>query len=1348
LNGETTGSGLPSGLSEEYIEHAVFFVVNWHAATVNVRLYPPSSSMVTDTIENARAYLEDLLSEGKSFSVSVLENSLLVNDVRLSDVDQQKAPVKSFVNWMNERGLSTIEFHPGISQEELTDVFEVLAAAPEMDQRADLSVELLGRGITHASINQRVYVAVSAGEDLSEGIRKASPLDTMKDEILMRYLMGRVNLGEVQDRELVDILSNPGKVGGLLSTFIAEEGTEGGVLIRSQKAEEALSSLSEMISHVEDEDLRELLSTQMSSVIAEMRPREMSAVLTGDGPQGLDIARIRERVLTILSDDKLYEVVDSLIDEYNDMKETSDTLDLAWQKEKLASLNALLLGVHEERGEAVSEVVDDKLEQAGVIEEREPSTGRRVLSAFQLLGGPLEEEYVELADGIDQTVSEQIRRLYEMEERELASGMLEKLAVNLDQESAAVRRFAATLVKETLETLKPEYRLMAADVLEDRLAGDLDVELDYAAFVPQVDSMAIIARAYMQEGMPDRANGILDLLETHTALEGKKGPELVKHAASLLERLTGPEGMVDIPALLMEKDELKRLRTVRALAEMGPQALAPLVDIVKDRGQIELREKALEAIVAAGEAGTQALLAEMHRENEWYVHRNILNVIADLKLTVAAGDISEMMSNPDERLRREAVRCLARVGATESVQVVKGAVTDSSPAVRKTAVRVLGMFKDPTVAEYLVEIINGQGPRGKDEDQSVVEAACLALGDLHDVSYAPRLVELLGKGGLFKKSRPDEIRAAACIALGAIGDESLVPVLQKAAGDPSMMVRSSAEKALRKLSGGITSPQPVPPEELPEAVVEAPPEEPEEELEEYRPPPHPEAQMGSPFEEPVLEKPTVRPAAPGIAATGGLDEGTPVEGELPPWEAPSGLEELPSPVEWVDEPTQPEAAAPYESPEETGPALEPVTPEEEYVYPEAVELNEIEPVAPELAPLSEINTAAADIEPGIQEVAGTTAPEVEELWLGEEEAAGRATQAPGLVVPGHPVPEAPGPGLEAPREGYVYPEAVEVNEAGPVTGPGPLSPGSVLDGGLMESPAEPAHPAREQYEPALPPQEDYVQPQAPGEEIYIVDLEEQGEPDRVQPPGDLEWEAPSGSEAPYPPGEEPDWPTLDYTPAVDEPPSGGLTDQGRISRGPYEPAPWEADKLESPAPAQPAPEAPPKDKSYFAGTVPPAEAPGTEAAQPPWELDQPEISQAPPPAAPQEREAEEHWKVERESSGSAPWEQPPWEVEQPGAAPQEPPTRAPADTGGAPGAQGFPEPPPPPGAGGRQDPAGQPVLPATPPWELEQTTLTPPAPEDGFSSEAPGAQGDAPQPPQERKPPPTPQAPPGPSGWK
>jgi HEAT repeat protein len=1003
LSDERDQAGAGQSLPKEIYKNALMFVINSHAATVNMRLYPVSSSMVTDTFEKAKEALDTIFEQSDGLEIATIENALLINDVRLDDVDQAKAPVKSFIAWMIERGLSNIEFRKGVTGEELKDFFSIIGEV-EASDRAKLSEELAERGVSNVSINQRVYVAVTTnetGEIIGTVSSASAPLDALKDELLMRYLTGKVDIGDIADHDLVDILSDPGKVGGLLSAFLTEEGSEGGVLMKSQKAEDALGALAEMVEKIEDPTLRETMGDQITRVVAEMSPRQMTSVLTGEAPESLNITHIRENVIKMLSDNQLLDMIDALIGEYLEMKDEVGDLEMSWTKERLNDLNQLLMEVRGDRGTAISEVIDKKLDEAGIQEERDLHTGTRVLSAYDMLGGPLEEGDVTLVDGVDQTVPKQIRQLYAMEETDLAAGILLKLAGNFEQDSEAVRRFAAVIARDTLKGLDDEHGLLAAEVLGPTLAETMQREDDYESFRLMAESASIVAGLYMRAGRSDEAGSIIELLVQQSGEGADKGDELKRRASEAVSAIVGPEGAISTEALLLEDDEQKRLKTVHALASMGPEALAPLVDMVKDRGQLEFRDRALGALRAAGEPGIQAIVVELEKDNPWYIYRNILNVVAELKLVEALPQVTVMASSPDERIRREAVRSLARIGSPESMGTVMNAANDPSVAVRRTAVRVLGLFADASVASFLTDIINGQGVRGKEEDNAVVEAACLALGDLRDKSFVPQLAELLGKGGLFKKGRPDEIRAAACMALGTIGDPAAVPALEKAAKDPVAMVRGSADKSLRRMRGLLVSPEFAGDEEVVEAAT---------------------AEVS---------------AVPSQAAP----EPAPLE------QAPQGLEPLPPP--------EPELATPVWEPElPPGEAPAPPPAPEQAFEPEAVpaleehEMSVVEPEAPQPQP-HEPEREAPPYEQAPAAPAQSAYDEATDTWRGEE----------AFIAPEDTLPPQAGPSTieyVIKEQGQTVPAAPDVQPPGysppePAPPEGTFTGASTLEEMILES---------------------------------------------------------------------------------------------------------------------------------------------------------------------------------------------------------------------------------------------------------------------------------------------------------
>jgi HEAT repeat protein len=118
---------------------------------------------------------------------------------------------------------------------------------------------------------------------------------------------------------------------------------------------------------------------------------------------------------------------------------------------------------------------------------------------------------------------------------------------------------------------------------------------------------------------------------------------------------------------------------------------------------------------------------------------------------------------------------LGMIGASECVEAIKTALTDSDRDLRVQAAMAAGLLGDSTVIQAIVDIL-------KDKDASNYElgSAALALGQIGDERAIDELVRIAKDE---KKMYPDLTRALATVALGQIGDRRDVPVLARVATD-------------------------------------------------------------------------------------------------------------------------------------------------------------------------------------------------------------------------------------------------------------------------------------------------------------------------------------------------------------------------------------------------------------------------------------------------------------------------------------------------------------------------------------------------------------------------------------
>jgi HEAT repeat protein len=156
-----------------------------------------------------------------------------------------------------------------------------------------------------------------------------------------------------------------------------------------------------------------------------------------------------------------------------------------------------------------------------------------------------------------------------------------------------------------------------------------------------------------------------------------------------------------------------------------------------------------------------------------------------------AGDVPTAragLADPEPAVRAAAVGALARLGVlTEAV--VRHALGDSSPVVRRRAALVAGATPDLAVDGALTALLD-------DPDPVVVEVAAFACGERERVPGATvgRLVEVA-------TGHADALcREAAVAALGAIGEPSGLPAVLAGCRDRAT-VRRRAVLALAAFDG-------------------------------------------------------------------------------------------------------------------------------------------------------------------------------------------------------------------------------------------------------------------------------------------------------------------------------------------------------------------------------------------------------------------------------------------------------------------------------------------------------------------------------------------------------------------
>lgn len=237
------------------------------------------------------------------------------------------------------------------------------------------------------------------------------------------------------------------------------------------------------------------------------------------------------------------------------------------------------------------------------------------------------------------------------------------------------------------------------------------------------------------------------------------------------------------------RTEEERAALQSTLLHVGADVVTPLVQALTDANDMSARRAYRDALVALDRMGIP-LLEDMIGDERWFVVRNMVNILGEVRSAEALEHFARTILHPDARVRRETVLALTKLGGEESVPLLLKGLADADPDIRGTAALGLGLARVPAaVAPLLLRL--GQESNAEAELEIV-----RALGRLGDPRAVPALVERAGSGGWLSR-RPAAQRVEAIRALAAIGGDRVREALQGLGSDKQPEVREAAQRALQ-----------------------------------------------------------------------------------------------------------------------------------------------------------------------------------------------------------------------------------------------------------------------------------------------------------------------------------------------------------------------------------------------------------------------------------------------------------------------------------------------------------------------------------------------------------------------
>jgi HEAT repeat protein/PBS lyase HEAT-like repeat-containing protein len=261
-----------------------------------------------------------------------------------------------------------------------------------------------------------------------------------------------------------------------------------------------------------------------------------------------------------------------------------------------------------------------------------------------------------------------------------------------------------------------------------------------------------------------------------------------QYAIALRRIYTKPvlEGLARLVATPRHRDT-----AVVGLQRGGAAAVEVLLDLLAVAPTMNERRAVFDALKHMTE-GTEQLV-HMLDHSEWYVVRNVAELIGELGMEDAVPALAQRLGHEDERVRKAVGMALAKIGTRSAAEPLRRALRDRSVEVRMHVALGIGGRKSSALAMPLVVAME------EEKDEAVVRELMLALGRIGSPDAVQALIKWAQPAGRIFGRRPSELRVAAVEGLRLAATAAALGTLEGLSDDGDRQVREEARLAVADL---------------------------------------------------------------------------------------------------------------------------------------------------------------------------------------------------------------------------------------------------------------------------------------------------------------------------------------------------------------------------------------------------------------------------------------------------------------------------------------------------------------------------------------------------------------------
>jgi len=326
----------------------------------------------------------------------------------------------------------------------------------------------------------------------------------------------------------------------------------------------------------------------------------------------------------------------------------------------------------------------------------------------------------------------------------------------------------------------------------------LNTELQDDAYKTQLDKLLHLAPNYFEKTGSPAILRILTLLLSHHQQQDRSTAQrnlANKAIEHLLTEQIATQLLNQFRHQTLSPQQFQRLQKVIVL--LGTRIAPFLLNEMASEEDSAIRKHFAMLLGKMGEPLLDLLRETVH-SNKWFVARNAVALLGDLRLETGIPILASLTRHEDQRVRRALIRSLAMIGGDKAVEPLSQLTNDPTAGLRRPAVKALGATKSAAAVQPLLAIAQRFDPLARQVD--IRRDAVEALGMLGDQAAIQPLLVQARRPNLLRLRSLEELRAEIILTLSKLGGEQLETELEKWRHSPHGTVQRAAEQSLANLT--------------------------------------------------------------------------------------------------------------------------------------------------------------------------------------------------------------------------------------------------------------------------------------------------------------------------------------------------------------------------------------------------------------------------------------------------------------------------------------------------------------------------------------------------------------------